>query len=207
MRVITVARKPLGTTVARTALEFGTGGLNIDRSRLGTEEPLTGGAYAENTLDRPNPEDWRFERGSGEYVQPSGRWPANLILEHHPECVKTGTAKVEGHLISHYDKEKANRAYGFYIPKGDKGEDQKLTNAERQADITVDVYHCHPKCPCLRLDTQTGVLTSGTRDNRHNQPYTSPSGWSGTNQGGVFTGSSGGASRYFKQVGGSVSED
>ena len=63
MKVIHVARKPLVGTVAKTALKHGTGGLNIDRSRLGTKESLDGGAYAQTATPRPNPEEWRFKRG------------------------------------------------------------------------------------------------------------------------------------------------
>lgn len=209
MKVITVARKPVEGTVAKNALEHGTGGLNIDRSRLGTSESLDGGAYSENASDRPDYEDWRFKRGdkgnAGEFVQPSGRWPANLILEHHAECVKVGTQKVEGHTIRHYDGDKANRAYGFYIvDEENRGQDQKVTEAHKQADITVDVYDCHPDCPCVGLDVQSGVSHERFRVTKENEGREDESQWrlkptKGTLRG---HGDSGGASRYFKQVGG-----
>jgi hypothetical protein len=45
---IIIARKPLEGTVAANVLKYGTGGINIDGCRVGTEDNLSGGAYAEN---------------------------------------------------------------------------------------------------------------------------------------------------------------
>lgn len=74
MKVITVARKPLGATVAETALRFGTSGLNISGSRVGTEpvETTAGRGFASRLFEggvNDNAGDVRL-----------GRWPANLIL-------------------------------------------------------------------------------------------------------------------------------
>jgi site-specific DNA-methyltransferase (adenine-specific) len=44
---IVMARKPLSEkTVAENVLRWGTGGLNIDESRIGTDDNLNGGAYS-----------------------------------------------------------------------------------------------------------------------------------------------------------------
>ena len=51
---IVMARKPLEGTVVENVLEHGTGGLNIDGSRIETSENLNGGAYSKgdyNTKD------------------------------------------------------------------------------------------------------------------------------------------------------------
>jgi hypothetical protein len=74
MKTITVARKPLGGTVAETALRFGTSGLNISGSRVGTEpvETTAGRGFASRLFEggvNDNAGDVRL-----------GRWPANLIL-------------------------------------------------------------------------------------------------------------------------------
>ena len=84
MIVIHIARKPLTTTVASNALEHGTGGLNVDGSRLAhdvetkwvktrTSPKFTGRVWnggarggAQNGLASPDPR---------------GRWPSNLILD------------------------------------------------------------------------------------------------------------------------------
>jgi site-specific DNA-methyltransferase (adenine-specific) len=73
---IVLARKPLIGTVAANVLTHGTGALNIDASRIGTEQTVTSrngnsggnGAYGKD--------ERVFER-----VNPPGRWPANILLD------------------------------------------------------------------------------------------------------------------------------
>lgn len=74
---ITVARKPFKGTVAANVLEWGTGAINIDGCRVATVDDLNGGAYSDT--ERKNKFFKGLGAGAGEYVQPSGRWPANLI--------------------------------------------------------------------------------------------------------------------------------
>jgi site-specific DNA-methyltransferase (adenine-specific) len=73
---VVVARKPLGEkTVAANVLAYGTGGLNIDASRIGTD------SITINTFDNGAKP---FGNAVGEpYTskQVSGRWPANIILD------------------------------------------------------------------------------------------------------------------------------
>jgi site-specific DNA-methyltransferase (adenine-specific) len=74
---IVVARKPLIGTVAENVLTYGTGGLNIDASRIGTEEITI------NTFDNGAKP---FGDAVGEpYTsrQSQGRWPANVILDEY----------------------------------------------------------------------------------------------------------------------------
>lgn len=76
---ITVARKPLIGTVAENILTHGTGGLNIDGSRVGTEStirPAKGGGFEGG---------WKSMEESGSQT---GRWPANLIHDGSEEVVE-----------------------------------------------------------------------------------------------------------------------
>jgi 16S rRNA G966 N2-methylase RsmD len=77
---IVMARKPVEGTIANNVLTYGTGGLNIDGSRIG---------YASD-YDKKHQEDIRkgsgtFFGGNGEakseQVNMKGRWPANLIID------------------------------------------------------------------------------------------------------------------------------
>lgn len=84
---ILLCRKPLEGTVAQNVLQYGTGALNIDGCRIETQDNLNGGAYAKDGSPRHDgDENWRFKRegGAGEFLQPQGRWPANLVLS-YPE--------------------------------------------------------------------------------------------------------------------------
>lgn len=74
---IVMARKPLIGTVAENVLTYGTGGLNIDGSRIGKEDITI------NTFDNGAKP---FGDAVGEpYTsrQSQGRWPANVILDEH----------------------------------------------------------------------------------------------------------------------------
>jgi DNA modification methylase len=76
---VIVARKPLIGTVAANVLEHGTGALNIDGSRIGTESRTNNRASNLGLLDRssfPNAENQESKT-----VQ--GRWPANVILDEY----------------------------------------------------------------------------------------------------------------------------
>lgn len=75
---VVVARKPLGEkTVAANVLAYGTGGLNIDASRIGTEKISTHhapkGTFAGGEQDRGS--------DTSTYQEHTGRWPANIILD------------------------------------------------------------------------------------------------------------------------------
>jgi site-specific DNA-methyltransferase (adenine-specific) len=93
---IVVARKPLIGTVAENVLTHGTGALNIDGSRIGTTDNLNGGAYAAEGKERND--GWGMQRGqAGDYQQPSGRWPANVILdEYSAELLNKQTLDLKG---------------------------------------------------------------------------------------------------------------
>lgn len=91
MIVIHVARKPLIGSVAKNVLEYGTGGLNIDGCRIGSDDVGWGGAGG-------GLKNWDERKGdgmkAGDPRPVKGRWPANLILEHDPRCVFHGKRKV-----------------------------------------------------------------------------------------------------------------
>jgi len=77
---ITVARKPFKGTVANNVLKWGTGGINIDESRVGTEKTVTIGRNSGGTYDIGlNNPDFRKEN--------TGRFPANLIHDGSDEVV------------------------------------------------------------------------------------------------------------------------
>lgn len=137
---IIVARKPLDGTVAHNVMEYGTGAINIDGCRVPTEDNLNGGAYSKNGNRTSLNGDSRTMAGmgmfapektaSGEYTQPSGRFPANLVhdgsddvLELFPES-NGQQAPLRGTEPSRTGD---NGIYGRYgqrsefIPRGDGG--------------------------------------------------------------------------------------
>jgi site-specific DNA-methyltransferase (adenine-specific) len=94
---IVVARKPIVGTVAQNVLKHGTGAINIDGCRIPTNgEELHEGAggplsHVRDGKPYPNPPHHNYGRTSGEksfcgkgpaaITPPTGRWPANIILD------------------------------------------------------------------------------------------------------------------------------
>ena len=69
-----MARKPLVGTVAANVLEHGTGAINVDGCRVGTEATVTVRNGNSGAHGRYGKDDRVFTREN-----PPGRWPANLI--------------------------------------------------------------------------------------------------------------------------------
>jgi hypothetical protein len=174
-------------TFANLATEFGSGALNIDGGRIGTsgEEPnfrgdrglgrSAGGFYGDGSTLGKRDED-KIE----EYHQHQGRWPANLILSHHPDCVKVGEFEVEGRVINRWkdgmkpfgggaggeyetvrpSREGEASAERTYESEG--GTDFAMKpGARRDNTELVERWACVPECPARQLDDQAGELTSG----------------------------------------------
>lgn len=89
---IVMARKPLSGTVAETVVAHGTGALNIDATRPGGEP----GSHA---VERPKgPTDGATDFPASATVREpveGGRWPANIILSHLPDCEGSGPTHTE----------------------------------------------------------------------------------------------------------------
>jgi site-specific DNA-methyltransferase (adenine-specific) len=82
---IIVARKPLCGTVADNVLTHGTGGINVDGCRVGTERVVSLKGLGQNS--NMNDDNWK---GIGSRPAPTvsvGRWPANLIHDGSEEVV------------------------------------------------------------------------------------------------------------------------
>ena len=74
---IVVARKPLVGTVAGNVLAHGTGALNIDGCRVGSEERTTSWSGTAN---------YKVSDPKEGTTTVTGRWPANLVFTHAAEC-------------------------------------------------------------------------------------------------------------------------
>lgn len=196
--IITLLRKPLEGTVAENTLKHGCGALNIDASRIDTSDNLNGGAYAENPTDRHDgKESWRFERGKGEYKQPSGRWPANFILIHLEGCELRGAKKVKSN--GHWTQ-KAN--IGKFYEGG--WSHQEIDEGNKMADENgkeeVADWDCVGGCPVKEIDRQSGHLKSGKMAGGKYQMWGRNGIYGECKEHPATTyGDEGGASRFFKQ--------
>lgn len=113
-----LVRKPLSeSSIAANVLKWGTGGIHIDAGRIPTSESLDGGAYSGSLRRRDEYSSTdgagavplsRLNRGAGEYVQPSGRWPTNLCFSHSEGC-EPGRPCVEGCPVGELDRQSGVR--------------------------------------------------------------------------------------------------
>jgi site-specific DNA-methyltransferase (adenine-specific) len=112
---ITVARKPLAGTVAANVLEHGTGALNVDGCRVGTDKIVTrvsgGKGFGSNFRD----DGWLPPSESYSQTN-SGRWPANLIHDGSDEVVRLFPQQSSGSRSAGVRK-----GMGFHGADGDGG--------------------------------------------------------------------------------------
>ncbi len=138
---IVVARKPLIGTVAETVLKYGTGGINIDASRVGTTGARNNG-NSKGTVD---------SNSIGVYGKAikqdynMGRFPANVILTHNHDCQETGTVT-----------ETVTTTNG----KGFAGSFEGGTNDNGGASkgSTTTTWSCTPGCPATQFPSSKGAL-------------------------------------------------
>jgi DNA modification methylase len=121
-----LARKPLIGTVAANVLAHGTGALNIDASRVGSES--TKRTKAGGTNDFPH-EDDNWTPRSVEVGSDLGRWPANVIHDGSEEVVEAfpQAAGQQAAVGPEHGAKASVNVYGDYgprdhfAPRGDSG--------------------------------------------------------------------------------------
>jgi hypothetical protein len=194
MKVIHVLRKPLSEkTLAANTIKHGTGGLNIDAGRIGTHGETLSCSIADPYHAKDGTQrTWNptTTRGIERSQHSAGRWPANVILQHLEGCRCEGVKKVKTNVQHHSYKRSGE---GFIGNIKSQPEKAHWSNKEAVAN-----WICAPECPVKALDEQSGERPSGGsaatkprrvglyEDGLKQVPYTD----------------TGGASRFFKQVGG-----
>ena len=141
---VVLGRKPLSEkTIVDNILKHGTGGINIDDSRVGNEErtydlTMTSGNF-ETTGGGKNKKQGK--------VTTTGRFPANLILECICDEVVEGKAKGSP---GHWSKTETK---GY----GDFGGGSSSYEGVGVKDDMKTIIHTNPDCPCYVLDEQSGI--------------------------------------------------
>jgi site-specific DNA-methyltransferase (adenine-specific) len=189
---IVIARKPISEkNVALNVLKYGTGGINIDESRIpsGTEH-MRGNVGCKVTES-----DWKNNSGLGkEFIatdSPLGRFPANIIMECTCDILRIG--KIEG-VAGHFPKNCNMEGHTLY-----EGGFKDFTQEEKYTEKECAI-HTNPDCPCFKIDLQSGISNSNG-----GQSYSKKSEIYGEYSNdriieGCGFGDKGGASRYFKNI-------
>lgn len=156
---IVVAMAPLDGTFSSNAIVHGVAGLNIDAGRIDTFQP----GELEKLKKRADTPRQDFTGGrlhaGAEYrpkiiesnMSAKGRWPANIILSHHPECECVGTKNVKSNGHHPASRPAGSQVSGPAGHAGQEGLDERSEKTE-----TVESWACHPDCPIAIMDSQSG---------------------------------------------------
>lgn len=181
-----MARKPFKGSLTNNVLEHGTGALNIDACRIGSDV-----MPAQQTKTETTEIGW----GKKGYTTPekTGRFPANVILTHSAGCRKVGeTTDIrsggERTKTCHSGKEPISGGEG--------------SGGTMREESKVELYDCEEGCPVKELNRQAPKVGNAYKATRKKKT-TGGSGDSWTNGGkeegqdnGIYDGL-GGASRFF----------
>lgn len=163
---IVLARKPLekGLSIADNVLKYGTGGINIDGCRVGTEERSYKGMSANIPSGSGTFRDDNWTPKDIE-VNVSGRFPANVILTHHPDCECVGTKKVKPSNGSGKASEKGG---GFNKGMFGNGNSDNIGGGftDENGEETIEDWNCHEDCPIKILDEQSGSVGGDSRKSK-----------------------------------------
>jgi DNA modification methylase len=184
--------QPLGIDECRISLN-GEPSPSVQR-RQSHNHSETGTIDPDRWVDRRTVETYQRER-PGERL---GRWPANLCLSHHEDCVCLGDKRVRiGKNNGGAAGASRNGTMGdFAVPA------KAFDYADQDGMETVEAWQCHPDCPVRLLDEQSGQSVSRARPANHEPcgkkgQSLNLSQWDKWHTSGEHYGDQGGASRFF----------
>lgn len=197
---IALVRKPLIGTVAANVAAHGTGGINIDASRVKNthaDGTTTGSRNGEESAER------RYtERGGTNFAPtpgprggaPEGRFPANVLFTHAEGCVEVGEVSIKAPVINRWND--GAKPFG-----GGAGSNfTSVQTGDADGNEALALFDCAPGCPIAELDAQSGILTSGKPGTYKGTPNRSAAYGAESRKAGQAMsgfGDSGGASRFF----------
>lgn len=211
MKTITLARKPIVGTVAKNVLEHGSGGLNINASRIAAEgETISNHSRgSDSAKSKGKYGDSKAQETHQTEGQKLGRFPANLILQHLGGCRCDGVKRVNANQSSAIGSGKGyEETSNNGVFNAGKGGVVRASTADADGKETVANWVCVQGCPVKALDEQSGVsgdTTEGVNRRGEGGQYATgiygnagPEGRTGETRRRIVD--RGGAARFFKQV-------
>lgn len=170
---IVLARKPISEkTIALNVLKYGTGGLNIDECRVPYEsdkdfEDRKRGNLKSNPLGRNGVYSEMDTINTDEYLNKSGRFPANIIHDGSEETINLFPNTSKKCLMGTGGDDKGNNIYGHYKDiKSIRGHNDNGGSASR-------FFYCAKAC---KEERNFGLEEFEERDNKvkNNHPTVKP---------------------------------
>lgn len=189
--IIWAVKPPEGAWIDNV-LKYGTGAVNVDECRVGTDSEELEKArcnFEKNQTHKKTNTGQNF-LASDKLIAThgKGRYPANLLLSHTPDCREVGTKRVKA---GGGKPERGN------IFKGG-GKSPMWNYADPDGYETISAWECVEDCPVRLLDEQSGDLTrwfNSPRDGKGESGNDVFGNHAGT--GAAPTYDTGGASRFF----------
>lgn len=174
-----LVQKPREGTYCNNIKKYACGGLNIDECRAKTNDSLNGGAtnsenavVDEGDFNRPwmhNEEKIKEHqekmKKKVKHAESLGRFPANLILSHHPDCEYQGSKRIESGPSP--DQASNAKAKSKYRPEQGDYQAQGPLYADEDGKETVEDWDCIPSCPVRAMNEQSGELHPSGNKNKN----------------------------------------
>ena len=198
--IITIARKPFPSSVSQAIILFGVGGINIDASRISTNPDCDDMLRSVARQPRIS-QTW--EQGSGfkneknhlTGVRVDGRFPSNVILQHHPACTPQGNTSP---TKKPYTYEGNTYQVQGFVPSCKPVAPSNYNDSDAHS-----VYECVCTCPVFELDHKSNTHSAGGKRGsglaKQDNAGSLFLGDKGSPNNGMRFGDSGTASRFFKQ--------
>jgi len=210
---IIIGMKPTDKNFVNNALTHGVAGINIDGSRISHNEETKTTSCQPRQKGVFSSENCGFDPTKNDIASASekGRFPANLVLSHAPECKLVGKKKIKAITGT----KSGNWKHGHQYSGGYSGCDESelgtpIGYADENGMEEVEDWQCSDDCPVKILDEQSGISkSSGGRGEKSmgalgDLVYGKYNKKLGDNAGGL--GDEGGASRFFYTAKASTSE-
>jgi len=141
--IIWAVKPPEGSYVDNV-LKWGVGAVNVDECRIGTNDKYNYKRCGGSSFGIEKGIDGTRENCKESHTK--GRFPANVILSHHPECVQVGMKRVKtdcGKQETIRDSDKFDRTHAGGKGWRGKPENQKLrTHANADGYEQVESWDC-----------------------------------------------------------------
>jgi len=196
---LVLAQKPREGTYVNNTRKYGCGGLNIDECRVETDEEITNHSRsAEAAKSKGKYSDSSEQETHQTKGQQQGRFPANLVLSHHPDCEYQGSKEVEATSVRKDNTKEYDPDNEIKMQASEKV--KRSGYADEDGKETVEDWDCVPQCPIRRMNEQSGE-TDGCKPHKleSNKEH---DGWGSIQEKkGEMVGyeDDGGAARYFNQ--------
>ena len=223
---IILAQKPFKGTIINNVIENGVGVVNIDACRISHNEPVkttqrkgrdSAGVFDSDACGYDN------SKNTMASASPSGRFPANVLLSHHPSCVRVGeiiedwvcepncpidmmnTQSGDTSSTRIGNPKDAIKKVGNKLFGGVEQKEQSVSHDYRDSGGASRFFHqpqwdCHDDCPIHLLDKQAPKVGNLYQAER-TVPDKGGSGLSWTN-GGKATGTANDPTGVFNGLGG-----